>query len=165
MQRHPALQDLSRDHFDALALAQLIRRSMEGHEMGGTPEQAATRLVEAWEQELAWHFREEEEVLLPIHQRHVDPAEDETIRRVLSDHAWFRDEVPALVQALEAGEPIGDRVARIGERLHDHARLEDREWFPAIEASLSEAELDELAHRSRAYRKAHRGREAIGPRS
>lgn len=165
MQRHPALQDLSRDHFDALALAQFIRRSMEGHEMGGTPEQAAKRLVKAWEEELAWHFREEEEVLIPIHQRHVDPAEDETIRNVLADHAWFRDEVPALAKALEAGEPIGDRAARIGQRLHDHARLEDREWFPAIEAALSEDELDELAHRSRAYREAHRGSEAIGPRS
>ena len=52
--------------------------------MGGTPQEAAERLLAAWEDELAWHFREEEEVILPIYGRHVAIGKD---RRVLTPTA------------------------------------------------------------------------------
>lgn len=165
MERHPALQDLSRDHFDALSLAQFIDRSLTGHEMGGTPEAAAERLLEAWDDELAWHFREEEEVILPIYGRHVAIGKDRRTGRMLEDHAWFRDKVPALAAKVDAGEPFEELLGRIGQRLHDHARFEERELFGHVEEALADDELDELSERSRAYRQANRDPPKIGPRS
>lgn len=166
MQRHRSLQDLSRDHFDALALAQFIDRSLTGHELGGTPEAACQRLLTAWEDELAEHFREEEEVILPIYQRHVAIGADRRVGKMLADHAWFRDRLPELVRRFEQSEDGWEELlAELGRRLHDHARFEERELFPDVEEALTDDELDELWARSRAYRKAHRDPPKIGPRS
>ncbi|MDX1611732.1 MAG: hypothetical protein R3185_05135 [Candidatus Thermoplasmatota archaeon] len=165
MERHPALQDLARDHFDGLTLAQHVRRSLEGHEMGSTPREAAERFLAAWEEHLAEHFLEEEAVLLPIQGRHVDLAEDEAVGRIIRDHAWFRDTVPELARRLETQEPFEDLLGELGARLHDHARFEDRTWFVTLEEMLTEADLEDVAARSLAYRRAHRDEAAIGPRS
>lgn len=162
MERHEALQDLSRDHHHALARAQELARA--GTEEGRfEPEEAARRFLVFWEDEAALHFREEEDVLLPVYQRRKAILGDEAVREMLADHAWFRDEVPKLQAALEAGEEVTDRVHAIGSRLHDHARLEERRIFEDVQATLTEADLDDLLERGRAFREEHRP-EAIGPR-
>lgn len=161
MQRHDALADLSRDHHHGLVAAKRLV------EAAGTEDarEEARWFLGFWEDELAAHFTEEEHVLLPVYQRHVDLADDELVLRMLADHAWFRDAVPALADALEAEAPVDEPIERLGERLHDHARFEDRELFGRIEDTLTEDELALVHDRSIAFRREARGEDAIGPRT
>lgn len=155
MQRHPALHDLSRDHFFALQCAREIRLACESGDPHRVAE-AGRALAHLWEADLAHHFREEEEVLLPLLARHGPLTERPEIRRMLDDHAWFRDRLSG---------PPPDRLglAEIGQRLHDHARLEEREIFPMVERVLTEADLDDCARRSAQFRLRLRGPDALGP--
>lgn len=163
MQRHEALADLSRDHHHGLVAAKhLVEVSQGGNEEKIL--EAGEAFVRFWDDELGAHFTEEEHVLLPVYQRVVDISEDEGVQRMIADHAWFRDKVPQLAAALDAGDPVRDRVRVLGQRLRNHARFEDRELFPRIEQALGEDALAEIHERSKAFRRAHRREAAIGPR-
>lgn len=142
MQRHPALHDLSRDHFFALRCARDIRVACEGGDPAQIAE-AARALAHLWEADLRQHFREEEEVLLPLLSRHGSIMDHPAVQRMLDDHAWLRDRLNPL-------DPT--RLAEIGARLHEHARLEEREVFPMLERVLTEGDLAECARRSAMFR-------------
>lgn len=163
MKRHTALADLSRDHHHGLVMAKRLEEAAADASDDELVE-VAERFVAFWDDELAAHFTEEEHVLLPVYQRHVDLAEDDLVQRMLADHAWFRDAVPGLVARLDDGADPREAVARLGERLREHARFEDRELFPEIEEALGEDELETVHERSIAFRRKHRGEAAIGPR-
>jgi hemerythrin-like domain-containing protein len=125
----------------------------------------AERFLAYWTDEFALHLAEEEQVILPVYQRHVDLAEDEQAMRLVGDHAWLRDAIHGLRTRLEAADPVDPHREAIGQRLESHLRFEDRKLFPAIETQLADAELVEVHERSRAFRREHRGEHAIGPRS
>lgn len=163
MKRHPALQDLSRDHYQALVLCQRAEKALAGEEDAPTIEEAAGLVVDRWEDELREHFREEEDVLLPILSRHRPVTSIDPVPRMLDDHAWFRDRLPRLAEALEAGDDVADLLEEVVHRLRDHARMEEDQLFQRAQELLPEADLEDLGERSRAYREAHRGPEAIGP--
>lgn len=160
MERHVALQDLSRDHHHGLVWAKRLTEAAEEGQAG----ESARAFLEFWEDELAAHFTEEEHAILPVYQRRVNLIEDELVARVLADHAWFRDAVTQLRSALEVGDPVDEAVRELGKRLNDHARLEDRQLFPRIEKTLDEGELADIHERSRQFRRDNRGEDAIGPR-
>jgi iron-sulfur cluster repair protein YtfE (RIC family) len=136
MKRSEALAQLSRDHHQALVVAQRLRRA--------DPETAAAArdaFLDFWATEGRQHFRDEEEILLPAFARHESPAH-EAVVRVLTDHVDLRR---------RAGDLAGDSAAspddlrELGERLNAHVRHEERVLFPMIEAALSTDELVELA--------------------
>jgi hemerythrin-like domain-containing protein len=131
MKRHAALQPLSRDHHVALVAAQRLRRAT-------AVDAAREEFLAFWDQHGAKHFRVEEDVLLPLFARHGDP-DDERIARMLVDHVRIRAQVLALQGDVELGA-----LHRLGEELAAHVRLEEREVFPLIEATLSEAAAAEL---------------------
>lgn len=133
MKRHAALQPLSRDHHVALVAAQRLRRATEAN-AGAAREQ----FLAFWNDHGAKHFRVEEDVLLPLFARHGDP-DDERIVRMLLDHVRIRAQVLALEGDVEIGA-----LHTLGEELAAHVRLEEREVFPLIEATLSEAAAAEL---------------------
>lgn len=131
MKRHPALQQLSRDHHRALAVAQVLKRADEA-----SAEDAHERFLEYWNSEGHEHIREEEEVLLPALARHADPDRP-IVARVLVDHVRIR--------AL-ATEPAGvARLHELGTQLEQHVRREERELFELIEQAIPDPELTELA--------------------
>ncbi|MFO7768386.1 MAG: hemerythrin domain-containing protein [bacterium] len=163
MKRHEALHDLSRDHFEALLQAQQIKQAVEGGEEGETAEDAARTFLGFWEGGGRMHFVEEEEILLSVYSRHAPPTENEDIRTMLDDHAWIRDRVRDLKEQFEAGEDVRGLLAQVGQRLHDHARLEERVIFEHMQELFTEDELIEVAERSRAFREEMRGPHAIGP--
>lgn len=133
MKRHPALQQLSRDHHHALVVAQKLRRSDRGD-----ADQARATFLEYWKSHGRDHFREEEETLLPTLARFADPDRP-IVARVLIDHVRIRQlaaEVerhpePAVMQAL-------------GRELEQHIRREERELFPLIEQAIPEDQLVRL---------------------
>lgn len=162
MERHDALQDLSRDHHRALKRAQELRRAGTA-EGAFSVREAAERFVTFWDEEAAHHFREEEEVLLPVLARHRAPTEDADVRQMLDDHAWFRDQVPKLRAALQADEGVEELAHALGDRLTRHVRLEERTLFERFQELFDEQDLEDVAARSRAYRERWRP-DAIGPR-
>ncbi len=154
--RHPALQDLSRDHHKALTQAvRLMNGGLKGEE-DVSDEELASAFLEFWDDHSSWHFREEEEVLLPIYFRYVDIEEEDHIQEMLEDHAWFRDQVPELRRLLEEGKEMRSFLERLGKRLQKHARLEERTIFEEMENTFSPSDLDEIHRRSRAFRKRFR---------
>jgi hemerythrin-like domain-containing protein len=135
MRRHPALQSLSRDHHQALVIAQRLRRAGD---RGAAEAQAA--FLDFWRTECAAHFRAEEEVLLPRFAA-AGGADSAAVARVLVDHAEIR------LRALRLqGGPVSAAVLKdLGELLAEHVRLEERDLFPAIEEALDDSELRRLA--------------------
>ena len=138
MNRHPALQQLSRDHQHALAVALELTRATEA-----TVGAARARFLDFWHGEGREHLREEEEVLLPALARAGDP-DDPIIARVLIDHRELRRGA-----ATVAGRgPVSPATLRaVGERLRDHVRREERQLFPLIESALDDATLRAVAAR------------------
>jgi len=135
MKRHPALQTLSRDHHQALVIAQRLRRAGD---LGAGEAQAA--FLEFWSSECQLHFRVEEEVLLPRFAA-AGGGDSPAIARVLVDHAEIR------LRAIRLqGEPASTALLReLGELLAEHVRLEERDLFPAIEEVLSDRQSRRLA--------------------
>jgi hemerythrin-like domain-containing protein len=121
VKRHPALQELSRDHQHALAVALKARRAEPG---------AAEALRDFLEEEGYAHFALEERVLLPAFVPYGD-VDDPRIARMLVDHVRLR-----AVDQLD--------VVAAGELLEAHVRLEEREIFPWIEEAMPEPALDAL---------------------
>lgn len=161
MKRHPALADLSRDHHHALVEAKTLTKTPD--------ESAATRNAEAylehWNEDIVWHFFEEEQTILPILQRHTDLTTNDHVRRLITDHAWIRDETETIANRLNEGAQLKDALIQLGERLRDHARFEDRELFPYLEDTLTDEELRDLHQRSRRFRSQHRDHDSIGPQT
>ena len=114
MKRSDALQPLSRDHHQALAVALTLRRA----DAETAPAAAGAFL---------------EEILLPAYAAHAD-AGHPLVVRVLIDHVEIRERA----QRIERGEPDAapGELNELGERLAEHVRIEERELFPLIEAAL-----------------------------
>ncbi|MDZ7780607.1 MAG: hemerythrin domain-containing protein [Gemmatimonadota bacterium] len=136
MKRDPRLRGLSSDHHQALVLARRV-----GHraEAGTLDMDLARDVAERFRDELEPHFGVEEEVLLPALR---DLGENELPDRTLDDHAFLRQRV----RAAEDGD--AEALADFAERLHDHVRFEERTLFPACEARLPDAVLEEAARRA-----------------
>jgi hypothetical protein len=82
------------------------------------------------------HFAREEEILLPL------VPDGHARARLLADHEEIRR------QARWLGErPSAARAEHVGDLLTAHARFEERELFPMLEARLSAAELADVGRR------------------
>jgi hemerythrin-like domain-containing protein len=136
MKRPPALQPLSRDHHQALFVAQKLRRAS----VDTVPEVRAAFLA-FWRSHGRHHFRCEEEILLPAYAEYGDPRHP-LVTRVLTDHVVIRQRAAQIERGLEDPLPA---LKELGVQLADHVRLEESELFPLIEEALPQAELERLA--------------------
>jgi hypothetical protein len=132
MRRSEALRSLSREHHQALTVAQELSRTED-------PEQAAAAFREFWRREGAIHFRIEEDVLLPTWEL-LGTVNAEAAARLAREHLELRAAVLALGE-----KPPPAAIRELGERLAAHVRFEERELFPLIEADLGARELERLA--------------------
>lgn len=138
MKRHPALQQLSRDHYHALAVAQRLRRAGDD-----AASDAKGAFESYWERDGRTHFREEEEIVLPACAGFINPYEA-IIARILSDHVRIRN----LADRLAAHSPPQlELLHELGQALEEHVRREERQLFPMIERSIPDAELRQLVTR------------------
>ena len=136
MRRSAALASLSRDHHEALVLAQKLRRA--------TPATVTTSresFLAYWQAHGQNHFRLEEEILFPAYAAHGDPHHA-LIARALCDHVAIRHHAQALAGA---AEPTLDALHELGHQLAAHVRLEERRVFPLIEQAMPSDELAVLA--------------------
>lgn len=130
--RDPALQPLSREHFNALCRARDLCNAPDA----SARRAALDKLVRAWSAEIAGHFDDEERLLLPLIR---DCA---ARRRLLDEHAELKR--MAAAAQLVGPDPDPEWVKRLGQLLHDHIRWEERELFPSVEHGMSEADRTKL---------------------
>lgn len=162
MKRVEALADFSRDHLPALRQAKYLREA--GTKDGDhTPEEAAENFLEFWDEEADLHFLEEEQVILPVLSRLGPITEDENVRRMLDDHAWFRDRIEDLRRTLDRGGDVEQLTHSIGERLKNHAEMEEQEIFEDLQDRLNDRQLEAIHRRSKTFREKWRP-DSIGPR-
>ena len=136
MKRSAALASLSRDHHQALVVAQRLRRATDATAM-----EARAAFLAYWTGHGRLHFRLEEELLFPAYAGHGDPHEP-VVLRALGEHAMIRHRADTLAAATSADPGA---LALLGADLAAHVRLEEREVFPLIERVMPERELDALA--------------------
>jgi hemerythrin-like domain-containing protein len=134
VKRHPALVVLSHDHHRELVAARRLRLAADAE-----PEErlaAAQAYVELFLGETIRHFREEEETLFPAYARRA--GDTPLLRRVLDEHMQLHGLVRALRTEAAGGDVSPESLRRLGDLLHAHVRVEERELFPAIEAALGD---------------------------
>jgi len=138
VKRSEALAILSRDHHQALVVAQKLTRA--GSEADAAA--AQQRFLNFWHPDGRHHFQLEEELLFPAYAAHGDPYHP-LLLRVLGDHVAIR---------ARAGRLSSDHIAsteelhELGKALAEHVRREERELFELIEAAIPPDELLQLAH-------------------
>lgn len=136
MKRSAALASLSRDHHQALVVAQRLRRATEQ-----TASETRDTFLAYWRTHGRRHFSLEEEMLLPGYAAHGD-AHHPLVLAALGDHVEIRQRADAVTTASTVS-PV--QLHDLGERLASHVRLEERELFPLIEQAMPAAQLTELA--------------------
>jgi hemerythrin-like domain-containing protein len=136
MKRSPAIASLSREHHQALFVAQELRRATD--ETAGEARGAA---LAYWDEHGKKHFRLEEEVLLPAYAAYGDPPH-RLVARVLCDHVSLRGRFDRLALNRPASVTA---LRELGVELAAHVRLEERELFPLIEETLPAADLAAVA--------------------
>jgi hemerythrin-like domain-containing protein len=147
MKRAPELRDLSDHHHRGLVQARRLRRAAAGDE-ANMPEETAEAFLEFWQEGTTTHFREEEEVLLPVLASYrEDLLGREPVVEMLLQHARIRGLVMGLSDEVKGGSVRPETLGSIGELLETHIRLEEREVFPTIEEALPEEALREVADR------------------
>ena len=127
MKRH--LVKLSREHHDALVLAQRAKRAVPGGEA------IILEVRNAFETEIERHFVAEESGLLPAL---ATAGHREIVERTLSEHAMLRE----MVSALHSQKP--ESLVNFGELLASHVRFEERELFPLAESIFTPEILEEF---------------------
>jgi hemerythrin-like domain-containing protein len=85
-------------------------------------------------------FRREEEILFPLYVRHAGSTP--VLERILREHMELHGLVRALRVEAAAGDIPPGALRTLGDLLHDHVRVEERELFEEIERIVPAAELD-----------------------
>lgn len=100
----------------------------------------ASAYVDAFFTETVGHFRREEEILFPLYVRHAGSTP--VLKRILREHMELHGLVRALRVEAAAGDIAPEALRTLGDLLHDHVRVEERELFEEIERIVPAAELE-----------------------
>ena len=140
MKRHESLVPLSRDHHDALILAQLIKKNAPVYK--GLPDTIATKAsyaIKMFKDDLVKHFAKEEYLLRRVKYLHPDilALTDE----IVAEH----QELATLFISLENGPDQQTILNELGTKLELHIRKEERVLFPLIQQNCPQELLEEMA--------------------
>lgn len=136
IKRHETLKPLSRHHMIALHIALKLSRSEEENK-----KELKQELLNFWEPDGQQHFREEEEILLPVFAQHTSIDRPEIIEMLL-EHVQIR----SLIDTVLTSEEVDIATLKLlSSTLETHVRKEERIIFPMIEKALPEQVLIEMA--------------------
>lgn len=139
IKRHKSLHPLSHHHHHGLVMAhRLMKAGTE--ESKFTNEALKQKLQEFWESGGNDHFREEEELLLPVYAKYESLDRPEIVENLL-EHVLIRSMVRQVLEQPTISEPL---MHELGTLLEAHIRKEERVIFPFIEKALPEEELLKL---------------------
>ncbi len=140
MKRHEALAPLSREHHQALILAQLLKKNAPVYK--GLPELAnekASYATAFFNTDLKLHFVKEEAVFGLVML--VSPEIETVIKELIDEHRVLT----ALFHSLgEQAAPPVNTMNRLGELLDSHIRKEERVLFPLLQKYCTNDELRKI---------------------
>ena len=151
MKRHESLVPLSRQHHDALVLAQrlILGRSTAPRAPWPTDRRRQVDLlIQFVEATLEPHFDAEETHLFPAVVEHVRDGV-ELIHDLVREHDDMRAQVRDLRR--DPTTRLDERLPAFGESLRRHIRAEERVLFERIQQEMTPAQLDALAASLSAY--------------
>ncbi|MCA9289598.1 MAG: hypothetical protein KDA25_00625 [Phycisphaerales bacterium] len=137
--RHDALAPLSRDHYGGLVQARHLIRAADGDDVARR--KAIAQFVDAWDREIAEHFRDEERLLGAL----MDEADR---RRLLDEHARLSALASEARTMRRHVDPDPSALRQLGEALEQHIRWEERHLFNRLQDRLGAARLAELQRQS-----------------
>lgn len=143
MKRHPALVSLSREHHDGLLLAIRLQQGTKALERLWSHDLfwQADFVTAFFDDNLARHFRVEEEILFPAVQTTAKEAKG-MIGILLAEHNEMR-EMTTFLRHPDEGK-LAVTLVRFGEILERHIRREERELFPMCEEYMPAETLEAL---------------------
>lgn len=137
--RHEALHPLTHHHHHALVAAMKLKKA--GTQKGElTLGELKRELRDFWDPGGQEHFREEEEIVLPVYSRYAELNIPEIIEMLL-EHVQIRGMVQ---EVLDIPDVSFERMNELGQLLEVHVRKEERVVFPMIEDAIPEDELQKL---------------------
>lgn len=140
IRRHPSLVPLSKDHHEALLLAQVLKRNAPPYRgMPQSPRDKQAYFRARFSTALQPHFRAEEDKLFPLlagKEKEIDRMIDLLVAEHRQLETFVRDEV--------GEEQLVDHLDRAGQLLEAHIRREERQLFQWAQANCSAAELEEI---------------------
>lgn len=136
MKRHPSLAHLSREHHGALILARLLQHNAPAYKSLPTDTFGKAEYALAfYEKELVKHFEEEEKALALVIGNN-EPL-DVMVQTILNEHQSLH----AQFESIRNNTNLQVHLDALGNALEIHIRKEERELFPLIEETSSEAVL------------------------
>lgn len=140
MKRHKSLINLSHDHHHGLLLAQLIKKNAPEYKGLPTDTEGKVKyVIDSWNNELQYHFKNEETVLFPS-IKGKNREIDDLIEEVLNEHEL----IEKMIFGLETSNNTISDLNKLGFLLEDHIRKEERQLFQLIQTHLPD-DLDNLA--------------------
>jgi len=139
MKRHEALIPLSHHHHHALVMAlEMKKAGTEKSEKNY--KQLIREMIDFWKEDGQDHFRDEEDILLPVYLEYAEQPNEGLVKQMLYQHAQIR----SLIRHLRESQNTSyDKVNELGKLLDEHIRLEERELFPMIEEAVPDKYLYE----------------------
>lgn len=143
MKRHHALRGLSADHHHELVHARRLRRAADADAPARLA--VATAYVDTFFRETVEHFRREEETLFPLYVLHAGSTP--LLQRILREHMELHGLARALRAEVASGAVSAETARALGDLLHDHVRVEERELFEDLQRRVPAVELEALGAR------------------
>jgi len=141
MKRHLALINFSREHHNALILAQILKKDGPNFkDLPADDEGKRTYTLLFYKTELVKHFRDEEEILFTFVSRQSALLTEETAM-LIDEHKKLKN----LMHQLSSTGNLVNVLDKIGMLLEKHIRFEERVYFQKVQEIFSEKELDELS--------------------
>ncbi len=131
LKRSTALQPLSRQHHNGLLFCLLLKKGIRNN--------TSPRILQDFcmyfrQNDLAGHFRLEEECLAPLPKRFH--ALQNGIGKMIEEH----EEIMKLFAAI-GQSPSTEHITKLYHLIESHIRFEERSLFPLLEATLPPGEL------------------------
>lgn len=135
LKRDESLQPFSRDHFMGLKAANGLIQTADSDPADRSA--AAAYFHQCWDAEIADHFRQEEQLLIPLM---LEPE----ILQMRTEHDSIRNLVATDQRRKSMDPPSAEWCTQLGRELHDHIRWEERVLFGAIQGRAAPAQLAAL---------------------
>jgi len=139
MRRHESLAPLSREHHPSLLLAQLLKKDAPAYRgMPTEPVSKAAYAIEQFDSSIQQHFSKEEEMLEKIHG--LNHEIDILAAEIIQEHRELTDNFIAIRSSAD----LANDLHKLGNKLEQHIRKEERILFPLIEQYCPEGMLAEI---------------------
>jgi len=139
MKRHESLAPLSREHHDALILAQLLKRNAPVYKgLPTTVTDKAAYAAKMYHNDLKKHFEKEELLLEKVTA--LDPAIAGIGEEIIKEHRMLT----TLFLSIDETSDQEATLNELGNELDAHIRKEERVLFPLIQKHCPEELLQEL---------------------